>query len=175
MWATLNTQRRSWGRSVRSTTRCLNCTAGVKSLNVFSNLILAQSPGIYCVGLLRENLLGFWDRGESVAPRLSLCLMLLAVWLAHCGRFLPAFYCQDVLSVTSSKIPPGARSLCNYRCKLGVCGKLPDFLPPSPVNNTLPTTFHYLSWFCDLMPVSCGVKRVDVQNESHGITQIVQS
>lgn len=79
------------------------------------------------------------------------------------GQVLPAFYCQDVLSVTSSKIPPGARSLCNYRCKLGVCGKLPDFLPLLPVNNTLPTTFHYLSWFCDLMPVSCGVKRVDVQ------------
>lgn len=162
MWATLNTQRQSWDRSVWSTTRCLHCTAGVKSLNVFSILILSQSPGIYCVGLLCEKpirVLGWRGKCRATSEFMSNVTRCVAraLW-----QVLPAFYCQDVLSVTSSKIPPGARSLCNYRCKLGVCGKLPDFLPPLPVNNTLPTTFHYLSWVCDLMPVSRGVKRVDV-------------
>lgn len=89
--------------------------------------------------------------------------MLLAAPLAHCGRFYRRSTAKMCFQLQAPKIPPGARSLCNYRCKLGVCGKLPDFLPPLPVNNTLPTTFRYLSWFCDLMPVSCGVKRVNVQ------------
>lgn len=81
--------------------------------------------------------------------------------LSHCGRFYQ-HSAKMFLSVTSPKIPPCARSLCNYRCKLGVCGRLPGFIPPLPVNNTLPTTFHCVSSFCDLMPVSCGVKRVNV-------------
>lgn len=54
------------------------------------------------------------------------------------------------------KIPPGARSLCNYRCK-PACGRLPGFVLPLPVKHTLPTTFRCVSCFCDLMLVSPGV------------------
>lgn len=162
MWATLNTQRQSWDRSVWSATSCLNCTVGVESLDVFSNLIPAQNLRINPVGLLRE---------KNLLPRLSLCVKLLAaLW-----NLLPPFYCQDVISVTSPRIPPCVRSLCNYRCKLGVCGRLPDFVPPLPVNNTLPTTFHCDSCFCDLMPVSCGGQKGRPTIESHSITQIVET
>lgn len=102
--------------------------------------------------------------------------MLPAARLSHCGSFYRrSTTAKMCFSVTSSQIPPCARSLCNYRCKLGGCGRLPDLLPPLPVNNTLPTTFHCLSWFCNLMPVSCGGQKGRRTNESHGITQIVQS
>lgn len=137
-----------WHRGCQVPQRLLWPYSCLKSWNLFCR-ITVQKP---------IRILGSWGNCQAISVKF---MSNVAVSFLDCGRF-----CQPsarmFLSVTSPQIPPCARSLCNYRCKLGVRGRLPGFTPPLPVNNTLPTTFHCVSCFCDLMPVSHGVKRVNV-------------
>lgn len=93
--------------------------------------------------------------------------------VSHCDRFDQNSLAKIFFPITSPKVPPCARSLSNYRCELGVSGRLPDLKAPSPVNRALSTTLYCVPCFDDLMQMSCEVKSSKCWRalESNSVTQ----
>lgn len=89
---------------------------------------------------------------------------------ASLWQILPELSCQ--VPPPSNKPPkflPVPGQLSNYRCKLGVCERLPNLSAPSPVNRNLPMTLRFVSCFNDLRPESCEIKSHKCRSfESHG-------